>query len=183
MSTRFGTNLIHIEPMLDLMCIFHFFFLLYPHQTKFEEGIRISMQSVGPLQILHIELLPHFLSNAHEIWHTHWSCGEDVQDIFFKCVVRCVAMVMHIMAINQVTVLPERYESNKKVDYYDVCFYFLRVLNERLLKEQELRYLAENSTIVQHHFNYSMKHRCNHPTVIDVSHQIPNLGLLGPLIA
>ena len=43
-----------------------------------------------------------------------------------------------------------------------------RVLNERLLKELESRYLSEYSTIVQHHFNYSTKHRCNHPTVVDV---------------
>ncbi|XP_063951363.1 uncharacterized protein LOC129253865 [Lytechinus pictus] len=52
-----------------------------------------------------------------------------------------------------------------------------RVLNERLLKELELRYLAEHSTIVQHHFNYSMKHKCNHPTVIDVLIELGNVCL------
>ncbi|XP_041454385.1 uncharacterized protein LOC121407396 [Lytechinus variegatus] len=52
-----------------------------------------------------------------------------------------------------------------------------RVLNERLLKELELRYLAEHSTIVQHHFNYSMKLKCNHPTVIDVLIELGNVCL------
>lgn len=50
-----------------------------------------------------------------------------------------------------------------------------RVLNERLLKEIELRYLAENSTIVQHHSSYRTKHRCNHPTVIDVLIELGNV--------
>ncbi|XP_030831949.1 TPR repeat-containing protein DDB_G0287407 [Strongylocentrotus purpuratus] len=52
-----------------------------------------------------------------------------------------------------------------------------RVLNERLLKEIELRYLAEHSTIVRHHFNYSMKLKCNHPTVIDVLIELGNVCL------
>ena len=46
--------------------------------TYVQSGGRV----VGSLQILQIELLPHFSSNAHDQAHTHWSYGEDVQDIF-----------------------------------------------------------------------------------------------------
>ncbi|XP_071484949.1 uncharacterized protein [Diadema antillarum] len=50
-----------------------------------------------------------------------------------------------------------------------------RVLNERLLKEMELQYLVEHSTVVQHHFHYNTKHRCNHPVVIDVLIELGNV--------
>ena len=44
-------------------------------------------------KILRIELLPLYSTEAHEMWHTHWSWWEDVQDIFFGRVGSCVAMV------------------------------------------------------------------------------------------
>ena len=34
-------------------------------------------------KILHRELLPQFFTNSHEIWHSCWPWGVDVQDTFF----------------------------------------------------------------------------------------------------
>ena len=44
-------------------------------------------------KILRRELLPQFLTDAHEIWHRCLSYGVDVQDTFFDSGKKCVAMV------------------------------------------------------------------------------------------
>ena len=81
--------------MISFIYPFNCRYLLYPRQTKFEGGILgISVLSVGPLQILRRELLPQFLTNSHEIWHSCLPWGVVyVRDTFFNSGRMCVAMV------------------------------------------------------------------------------------------
>ena len=46
-------------------------------------GRRSVGRAVGKLQILRRELLPQFLTDSHETWHTCVPWGVDVQDVFF----------------------------------------------------------------------------------------------------
>ena len=53
----------------------------------------LNQRKVGPLQILRRELLPQFLTDSHETWHTCVPWGVDVQDIFFDSNRKNVATV------------------------------------------------------------------------------------------
>ena len=46
------------------------------------------------VEILHRELLPHFSTNSHEIWHSCLPWDVDVQDTFLDSGRKCIAMVM-----------------------------------------------------------------------------------------
>ena len=51
-------------------------------------------------KILRIKLIPQFLTNAHEIWHTLRSRNEDVQDTFFNVLETALPWTRDKMAIN-----------------------------------------------------------------------------------
>ena len=71
------------------------------HRNQRIVGWSVGGRAVGRLvgrlvrsMILRRELLPQFLTNYHQIWHSCLPWGVDVQDTFFNSGRKCIAMVM-----------------------------------------------------------------------------------------
>ena len=77
----------------------------------------------SPLQIFLCELLSQFLINFHETWHRWLSQDFDVQDTYFGCNKKCIAMV----TVYILWMATKHYYASAGINHLQWYFYFLMI--------------------------------------------------------